>query len=267
MSAVKVAVAQFNPELEPTANLSRIAALVAEAVLGGATLVVLPEYSSSFNPRLDEEVLKRAQPLDGEFVQAIGELARKHSVKIVFGLVATTTDPRKFANMAVAVGEHGDVTASYSKAHLFDAFGHKESDRVLAGDLAHPAVFEHEGFTVGLQTCYDIRFPEVSRWLIDAGATMLIVPAEWVNGEHKLNHWRTLLTARAIENTVYVVAADHPEPIGVGSSMVITPLGEVCAQLDGAAGVVLADVDPAAVQSAREVNPSITLRRFAVTVK
>src|SRR5690606_7712975 len=100
-----------------------------------------------------------------------------------------------------------------------------ESKWIAPGDLEAPQLFEVAGLKVGLQTCYDLRFPEVSRTLVDAGADVLAVPSEWVRGPLKEHHWRTLVTARALENTVYVAAADHPAPIGAGNSMVVDPMG------------------------------------------
>jgi predicted amidohydrolase len=120
------------------------------------------------------------------------------------------------------------------------------------------------GFTVGMQTCYDIRFPEVTRRLVDAGADLVLVPAEWVRGPLKENHWRVLVTARAIENTIYVAAADHAPPIGVGNSMVVDPMGVELVTIGEESGIAVAEVTAARVASVRETNPALALRRFGV---
>jgi predicted amidohydrolase len=86
--------------------------------------------------------------------------------------------------------------------HLYDAFGDKEWDWVRSGDIEPPQLFDVAGFGVGLQTCYDLRFPEVTRRLVDAGATLVAVPSEWVRGPLKEQRWRTLVAARALENTL-----------------------------------------------------------------
>ncbi|MEJ1230851.1 MAG: nitrilase-related carbon-nitrogen hydrolase [Galbitalea sp.] len=148
--------------------------------------------------------------------------------------------------------------------HLYDAFGERESDWVRAGDIEPPQLFELHGFQVGLQTCYDLRFPEVTRRLVDAGATLIAVPSEWVRGPLKEQHWRTLVTARALENTAYVAAADHAPPIGVGNSMIVDPMGVEIATIGESRGVVVAAIDAARVESVRALNPAIALRRFAV---
>lgn len=265
MPVTRIAAVQFAPELDPAANAKRMRVLATEAAGLGATLVLFPEYSSSFNPKLDAQVLGNAQIVKGEFVAAMQELARDLGITLVFGLVEATADERKFANTVLAVDPTGAVLTKYQKAHLYDAFGQKESDKVLAGKLGDPPVFEHGGLVFGVQTCYDLRFPEQTRWLVDGGAQVILVPAEWVAGEHKIHHWQTLLTARAIENTVYVVSADHPGPIGVGHSSIIDPLGITRAALpaDGEA-IVVADIDSEVIDGVRAVNPSIHVRRFSV---
>jgi deaminated glutathione amidase len=113
-------------------------------------------------------------------------------------------------------------------------------------------------------TCYDIRFPEVARLLADAGADVALVAAEWVRGPLKEHHWRTLLHARAIENTMYVAAADHPPPLGIGHSMVVDPQGVEVAAVGTTTDVAVAWLEKDAVERVRRVNPSLRLRRFHV---
>jgi predicted amidohydrolase len=135
---------------------------------------------------------------------------------------------------------------------------------VVAGSIEEPQVFAWEGFTVGMQTCYDIRFPEVTRRLVDAGADLVLVPAEWVRGPLKEHHWRTLVTARALENTIYVAAADHAPPIGAGNSMVVDPMGVELATIGEETGIAVAELTTARVAQVRVTNPALSLRRFGV---
>ena len=154
--------------------------------------------------------------------------------------------------------------ADYRKIHLYDSFGYRESDRLLAGehDPAAPALVELDGWRLGLMTCYDLRFPELARRLVDAGAEVLVVPAAWVAGERKVDHWRTLARARAIENTAYVVAAGQPAPRYSGHSLVVDPFGDVLAEAGEGADLVRADLDPARLAEARRTNPSLANRRL-----
>ncbi len=118
------------------------------------------------------------------------------------------------------------------------------------------------GLRVGLMTCYDLRFPEHARALVDAGAELLVVPAAWVAGERKVDHWRTLVRARAIENTVYVAAAAQPAPRYSGHSMLVDPLGDVLAEAGDGSEVVGAEISAAVLAQARRTNPSLANRRL-----
>lgn len=255
-------VAQFVPDADSAGNLAQIAGLAEVAADRGARLIVFPEYSSYFAARLGPDTIRHAEALDGPFVTALTGLAARLGVHITAGLVERAGD--KVANTAVTVNRDG-VLAVSGKLHLYDAFGERESDVVTAAEIAEPQVFGIGGLTVGVQTCYDIRFPEVTRRLVDAGADLVLVPAEWVRGPLKEYHWRTLLSARAIENTVYVAAADHAPPIGVGGSTVIDPMGVALATLGEQAGeVAVATVTAARIAAVRERNPALALRRFTV---
>lgn len=261
--AIGIGVAQFAPTADTDANLSTIRHLTAAAAGRGAKVVIFPEYSSYFVDPFDASLAENAQDLDGGFVRGLAAIAGDHAVHVVAGLVERAGDGRRVRNTVVAVGADG-LVAAYRKLHLYDAFGQRESDWVEPGEPAPPETFEVEGVRFGLMTCYDLRFPEVGRTLVDAGADVLAVPAEWVRGPLKEHHWRTLIHARAIENTVFVAAADHPPPLGVGCSMIVDPQGVELAAIGTATDVTVAHLDRSAVERVRRVNPALRLRRFRV---
>jgi predicted amidohydrolase len=111
---------------------------------------------------------------------------------------------------------------------------------------------------------YDIRIPEITRQLVDNGAEVILLPTAWTAGTRKEDHWMTLVRARAIENTAYVIGADQAPPNGTGGSVVIDPMGVVVAELGEGPGVLLADVKPERVRAVRERNPSLQHRRYKV---
>lgn len=259
-----VAVAQFAPAAHAEANLATIRGLADEAVGRGATLVVLPEYSSYFTPEMGADWVAAAQSLDGPFVDGLATLAQELGIHLVAGFIETTDDPARVSNTVVALDPSGTVVATYRKLHLYDAFGHRESDWVVPGPIEPPQTFEWGGLRVGIQTCYDLRFPEVTRRLVDADADVVVVPSEWVRGPLKEHHWRTLVTARALENTIYVAAADHAPPIGVGNSMIVDPMGVELATIGEESGIAVAEVTRARLESVRGTNPALALRRFRV---
>ncbi|MFD0903096.1 carbon-nitrogen hydrolase family protein [Actinomadura sediminis] len=261
---VQVAVAQFAPGTNKDENLRAIGELVAEAAGRGAKVVVCPEFAMFAAPKLDRRYVDSAERLDGPFASGLGDLAREHGVHVVAGLNERLDEPDRIANVLVALAPDGTVAATYRKIHLYDAFGYEESEIVRHGDIGEPETFTADGVTFGMQTCYDVRFPEVTRRIVDAGADVLLLPAQWVPGPLKEDHWRTLVRARAIENTIYVAAADQCAPTGAGNSMIVDPMGVVAAALGEAPGAAVADVAPARVAAVRERNPALALRRFTV---
>jgi predicted amidohydrolase len=260
-----VAVAQFAPGDDTERNLEEMSRLAGDAANRGALLVVFPEYSSYFTPEMGPDWVEHAQGLHGPFTRALAELATELGIHIVAGLVEKVPDETKrVANTLVTLSDDGDLVACYRKMHLYDAFGQRESEHIVPGGLGQVPVFTWGEFTVGLQTCYDVRFPEVTRRLVDAGADLVLLPSEWVRGPLKESHWRTLVTARAIENTVYVAAADHAPPVGAGNSMVVDPMGVELVTIGEATDVAVAWISKARVAEVRRINPALELRRFTV---
>ena len=223
-------------------------------------LVVFPEAFQRDFGSPGSDVSPYAEELDGPFVARVEELAKAHDVTVVAGMFERSADPLRPYNTLVVVDRDG-LRASYRKIHLYDSFGYKESDRLLAGEVA-PLCVQVGDFSVGLMTCYDLRFPELARRLAEQGAELLVVPAAWVAGPRKVDHWRTLLRARAIENTVYVAAAGQSGPRYSGHSMVVGPMGEVLAEAAEADTVVAAEVGRDVLSRARAQNPSLDNRRF-----
>ncbi|KAA9110281.1 carbon-nitrogen hydrolase family protein [Microbacterium rhizomatis] len=258
-----LAIAQFAPTADPSVNLAHIGELVARASGRGARVVVFPEYSSYFVDPFDETLRTHAEGLDGSFVTGLHEIAGTYGVVIVSGLIERGADQRRVRNAVVAV-DADRVLATYRKLHLYDAFGQRESDWIEPGAIEPPETFEVDGMRFGLMTCYDLRFPESARRIADAGADAILVPAEWVRGPLKEHHWRTLIHARAIENTLFVAASDHPPPLGVGNSMIVDPQGVEIAAIGTPTDVAVAHLDSEAIARVRRVNPALTLRRFVV---
>jgi deaminated glutathione amidase len=263
---MKVGVAQFAAGFDKPANLAAVQRLVERAAADGAELVIAPEGAMhDFGPQ-DLALAPVAEPLDGAFVTGIAEAARRHSVTVVAGMFeAVEGDGTRAYNTVVAVGPAGELVGSYRKQHLFDALGWLESDRLVAGEPASRLVFDVGDVRVGVMTCYDVRFPELGRALVDDGATLLAVPSAWVAGPHKAAQFRALATARAVENVAYVAGAVQVPPSYTGESAVIDPFGLVCAELGTEPGVAVADVVPARVAECRERMPSLTHRRWQVT--
>ncbi len=261
MAPLTVSLLQLASSLDPAENRAALDAVADAAGRAGAGLVVLPEAFARDFGAPGSDVAAYAEDLDGPFVSRLTELAARHDVTVVAGMFERSEDPERPYNTLVAVGPDG-LRAGYRKIHLYDSFGHRESDRLLAGAI-EPVVLDVDGFQVGLMTCYDLRFPEMARALVDRGAELLLVPAAWVAGPRKVDHWRTLVTARAVENTVYVAAAGQPGPRYTGHTMVVAPTGDVLAELDGDSHeAAVATVSHELLEETRAANPSLANRRM-----
>ena len=253
---LRVAVVQEASGLDPATNRARLRDLVP----GDTDFVVLPEAFARDFGEAGSDVSAFAEPLGGDFASAVAEVAGEQSTTVVAGMFEASVDPARPSNTLVV---RGAAHADYRKIHLYDSFGYRESDTLTAGPI-EPVVVEIGGWQVGLMTCYDLRFPELARALVDAGAEVLVVPAAWVAGPRKVDHWRTLLRARAIENTAYVLAAGQPGPRYTGHSAVIDPLGDVLAEGGDGAATLRATLTRKALDEARATNPSLANRRIRV---
>ncbi len=267
---MRVALAQIVSTYDPGANLELVAGAARDAATAGVRLLVLPEATMcAFGVALGPV----AEPLDGPWATAVRRIAAEHDVTVVVGMFtpgAVGPDGRRrVRNTLLATGR--GVEASYDKIHLFDAYGFRESDTVEPG--AVPVTIDIDGVTVGLSTCYDVRFPGLFQILGDR-APIIVLAASWGSGPGKRAQWDLLTRARALDSTSFVLAAAQGDPLavgrepkgsaptGVGGSVAVSPTGEVLAQLDDEPDLLVVDVDPAAVEGARKALPVLANRRF-----
>jgi predicted amidohydrolase len=262
VSSLSVAVVQVASSLDPQANREALDAQVPQ----GADLVVLPEAAARDFGAAGSDVSAYAEDLDGPFATEVDRVAAARGTTVVAGMFERSEDPVRPFNTLVV---RGAAEAAYRKIHLYDSFGYRESDALAAGALA-PALVDvpaadGSSFRLGLMTCYDLRFPEHARLLVDRGAKVLVVPSAWVAGPRKLDHWRTLVRARAIENTTFVVAAGQSGPRYTGHSLVVDPLGDVLAEAGESDETLRAVLEREVLDEARRTNPSLANRRLPPT--
>lgn len=214
--------------------------------------------------RPDQPLAPVAEPLDGPFVRALAGALAGTGATVLAGMFESAGPDRAY-NTVVALDRTG-LVGCYRKLHLFDAHGWVESDRLATVALGPEAllVVEVAGLRVGVMTCYDLRFPETARTLVDAGANALILPAAWVAGPAKEDQWTTLVRARAIENTAYVCAAGQTGPYCAGQSLIADPMGTVVAGAGEAPGMAIARLSADRIEAVRAKNPSLANRRFTV---
>jgi predicted amidohydrolase len=263
--SVSVAVAQFSAGLDKEVNRKLVTEAIGAAAEAGAELVVAPEYSMFWDPKNDVGAeASIPEPLDGPFVDLVRETARAKGIAVVAGMTETVDDDPRPSNTLVAVGKDGTLLGVYRKVHLYDAFGFRESDGIRPAEITTPLTFAIGGLTFGMMTCYDLRFPEMARTLVDAGVNAIILPAAWVVGPAKEDQWTTLVRARAIENTAYVLAAGQTGPYCAGQSLIADPMGTVLAGAGEAPGVAVGRLSIDRIDAVRAKNPSLANRRFRV---
>lgn len=256
---MKIAIAQMRVAREPEANLEEIGRLSERSAAEGARLLLLPEGLISRDAQDPNATRDGAQDPDGPFVQGLQEISRRDGIALAGTVHLKNGD--KVLN-AYLVVDQGEVVARYDKLHLYDAFAHKESDNVTPGTELPPVV-ELDGVQLGLVTCYDLRFPEHSKYLALAGAEVLLVSAAWLRGPLKEHHWMTLCTARALDNTCYVVASGEVSERNVGLSCVVDPMGRVVTASAEDEDLIFTEIDPKRVSDVRAKLPVLANMRFA----
>lgn len=256
-----VAAGQFAVTPHWETNAQTCVALMAQAAEHQAALLVLPEAllaRSDDDPNLS---VKSAQALDGGFLTQILNESRRNSMTTVLTVhVPSASTPGRAVNTLVVI-HAGDIVARYAKLHLYDAFSILESTWVDAGGEVAP-VIEIAGMKVGLMTCYDLRFPELALTLALQGAELLVLPAAWVRGPLKEQHWATLLAARALDTTCYMVAAGECGNKNIGQSRIVDPQGVTIAAAADAPQLIFAEVTRQRVEETREKLPVLRNRRF-----
>ena len=261
-----VAAVQLSAGPDTDANLAQAERLVREAAGRGAQLIVLPEKWTALGS--DDEQIAAAQRRDGAAVSLVRALARELEVELVAGSYLERGDDGLVRNTSLLIDAAGEIRASYAKIHMFDVEvgGHvyRESAITAAGEDVVVAPLA-DGTLVGLSVCYDVRFPELYRSLAFGGARVIAIPAAFTHTTTAA-HWEVLVRARAIENQLFVVAANQVGEHGSGlrsggRSMIIDPWGEVLADAGAEVGVIDAVLDLGRVAAVREQIPALSGRR------
>ncbi|BCG10296.1 deaminated glutathione amidase [Buttiauxella agrestis] len=258
---MKVAIGQFAVSYLWQENVQTCLHYMDAAHADGADLLVLPEAVLARDDNDPDLSVKSAQAVHHEFIQPLCEQSRNNQLTTILTLHVKTTAGRA-ANTLLAIRE-GEVIARYQKLHLYDAFNMQESRLVDAGDTLPPLI-EVAGFKVGLMTCYDLRFPEMALSLALAGAEVLVLPAAWLRGPNKEMHWSTLLAARALDTTCYVVASGECGNKNIGHSQIVDPLGVVMAAANQRPALFYAELESQHLSEVRAMLPVLKNRRFAL---
>ncbi|PBC62313.1 carbon-nitrogen hydrolase [Streptomyces sp. Tue6028] len=231
----------------------RVASLVREQA--GADLVVLPELWTT-GAFAYEGFRTEAEPLEGPTYEVMAKAASDAGVWLHAGSIPERDPEGPLYNTSLVFSPSGELAASYRKIHRF---GFDKGEAVLMGAGSELVTVRLPETVVGVATCYDLRFPELFRGLVDAGAQTLVLPAGWP--ERRRSHWTLLAQARAVENQAYVLACGtagtHAGVAQAGHSLVVDPWGEVLAEAGAGEEVLTVDFDPAKVADTREQFPAL----------
>lgn len=270
MNAAKVSAVQMVSGSDVGANLAAAGELIARAAGGGAQLVVLPENFALMADNDAQRLAAAEADGVGPIQDFLADAARRRGLWLVGGTVpVAATQAGKVRSACLVFDAQGNRAARYDKIHLFDVSlangeAYQESASIEPGET--PVVVDTPAGRLGLAICYDLRFPELFRALLDRGAQWFALPSAFtaVTGQA---HWHSLVRARAIENLAYFVAPDQGGTHSngrttFGHSLIVGPWGEVLAELDAGAGVITAAIEPDRLARVRESLPSIQHRRM-----
>jgi len=251
-------------------NVDRAETMLCKAADRGVDLVALPELFATGYFAFDSYA-RTAEPLDGETLTRLRETAREHGVALLAGSIVEdlqasaqrgfeTPAEDGYANTAVLFDSDGERQNVYRKHHLF-GYGSAEQELLEPGQRLQVA--EIGDFTVGVTTCYDLRFPELYRKLADRGVSLVLVPSAWPYP--RVEHWKLLPQARAVENLTYVAAVNgvgtFEESTLLGRSTVYDPWGTTLASTGDDPALVTASIDAERVDEVRESFPALEDRR------
>jgi len=270
---MRVAAVQMNSGPDVSANLNLADRLLGEAAEDGCVLAVLPENFALMPKRGTDKAKHAETPGIGPIQEFLADAARNHGMWVIAGsmpLESPEIAAQRVYGACPVYNSDGEAEAVYRKMHLFDVDlvgkqeSYRESKSMFPGDEL--VTVDTPCGRIGLTICYDVRFPEMFRRLVDDGAIIFTVPAAFTvtTGEA---HWHVLLRARAIENLAYVIApgqyGDHPDGRSTfGHSLICDPWGHILAERAEGDGIVTADVDPEMPIRLRNEFPALTNRRL-----
>ena len=263
-AAFTVACVQMTSGPEPAGNIAAAGALIRAAKAQGAALVMTPETTNMIAPGRRHMMERARHEADDPAVSAFRALAAELGVWLLVGSLVLRDSEEKAVNRSLLIGPDGAIAARYDKIHMFDVEipdgqSYRESKAYAAGGRAVTA--DLPWGRLGLTVCYDLRFPRLYRSLAKAGARFLTVPSAFTRFTGEA-HWHVLLRARAVETGCFVFApAQCGEHAGgrqtYGHSLIVAPWGEVLADGGEEPGIVLAEIDPARVDTARAMIPAL----------
>ncbi len=266
MNKPKVALIQMHVEADKLKNIKNASEFIEQAAENNADMAILPEMFCC--PYKTSNFLEYAEPEAGEGYRLLAEMAKEYGIYLIAGSMPEKDDEGKVYNTSYVFDRKGNKIGKHRKVHLFDIAieggqHFKESETLTAGSKA--TVFDTEFGKMGLAICYDFRFPELSRMMVNDGAKALIVPAAF-NMTTGPAHWEVLFRSRATDNQVYTIGIAPARDanscyVSYGNSIIVSPWGEVTARMDDKEGLLISTLDFDYVDKIRKELPLLEHRR------
>ena len=264
----KVAIIQLKALTTKEQNLKKILDYIKKASKRGAQLCAFPEFMMFYTKpsQTPKELASLSETINGNFVKTISKAAKKHSIQVIGTFYEKSNKKNRVYDTSFLINKSGKVVSKYRKIHLYDAFGFKESKKMVSGSkIAKPS--RTALGKIGMLICYDLRFPEMSRSLALSGSEILVAPSAWVKGKNKEDHWITINKTRAIENGCYVVAPDQVGNIYCGRSVVVDPFGKILLDMKKRQGIGVVNISLDKIKKTRTVLPLLKNRRSDIYSK
>ena len=266
---MKIAAVQMVSGSEVEKNLKTVTNFINLAVEQNVKFLVLPENFACMGMNETDKLDIREKQGDGPIQEFLKHAAREHGIWIVGGTIPIDSgNKERIISRCQVYSDQGECVGFYDKMHLFDVQvpdsteSYSESDTIQAG--SEVVVLDTPFGKAGLAVCYDLRFPELFRQLLDKGAELLIVPSAFTDLTGRA-HWEILVRTRALENACYLIAANQG---GIhingretyGHSVIVDPWGRILNQLEKGIGLVVGEIDSDRVKQIRESFPSVQHR-------
>ncbi len=250
--------AQIRTEKEKEKNLEKIETIIENSK---DDIIVFPEFSNFYVSDLTpEEVYKNAEFDESDFLNKVAATALQNKKWVILGVYEKSEEFPKTYSTVYVIGPDGKIKLKYRKTHLFEALGYDESIYLKRSNNKFK-VFEINGIKIGLLICYEIRFPEVARSLALSGAEIIIIPSAWLKGYNKEEQWLTLVKARAMENTVYVLTSNQIGNIYTGITLAADPMGIIKARASEIEETIEVKISEDRLKSVRKNIPLLEQRR------
>ncbi len=254
---VKIALTQLKPVYDKNESLKNIEYYSGIASENNSDLIVFPEYYMFYSSN-KSDIIDKSETLDGSYVNNIKKIAKNNNINIITGI--NERDNNKLYDTAIYVNKDGELSGYYRKTHLYDAFNYRESDVYDYGDGPFNT-FKIDNISLGILICYDVRFPELFRNYSLNGVDAVIIISGWFSGPVKEEQWLSLVSVRALENTVYIGTSNLIGGGFTGIASFVDPIGIITNRCAEDENIIYSTVDTERIKRVRKIMPLLNQRR------